>query len=284
MFLTPGDSPLGLRLPLESLPWTKPEDVNTPSRPILSARDKLPPRPEREAPFVHPAVPDNPSRPPKGQAQEGRNRRYVYPAGSLRTGTRRQAVCLHAAGGISRRLSRPGRRHRRHRRTSCMPVAIEGYTPPPDPRISVIKVTPDPGVIEVNIQPAAAGELVENTTELYELARRDASGNREVHAGRAAFRDRRRQPCRHRRHHSGGQRFSAPSRSAPQHGHYWQNHPSLSYLFSGLFIGPTSQHPRVDEARMDSLYELEIAFEQIPTGVEPRDIAAGRSPLPPPID
>jgi uncharacterized protein (DUF2126 family) len=147
-----------------------------------------------------------------------------------------------------------------------MPVWVEGYTPPSDPRLRSFSVTPDPGVLEVNLPPANNWDELETT---YSVLDEEARGNRltaekfeyggsqiptgggsHIVIGGATVLD---SPILRRPH---------LLRSMVA---FWQNHPSLSYLFSGMYVGPTSQYPRVDEARLDTLYELEVAFSQLPS-------------------
>ncbi len=256
LFLTPGDSPLGLRLPISSLPYIPPDDY-----PYVVEQDPLEPR--GELPVYDQTAPAEAA--PHQQVQEQQ----------LRSGGVRTAMSIEIRDGVLCAFMPPVEKLEDYLELVTaveataeemqMQVHVEGYPPPFDPRVEVIKVTPDPGVIEINIQPATGWrEAVDITFGLYEDA---------AHVGLGANRfliDGRHTGTGGGNHVvvGGGTPADLPFLRRPDLLKslvlYWQRHPSLSYLFSGMFIGPTSQAPRIDEARHDGLYELEIALAQVP--------------------
>lgn len=261
LYLLPGNSPMGLRLPLASLPWRAPKAVEPATqRDPFASRLPLPPAGTTAKPAPAPA----PEAPPAADAEiihtalcvesrDGIVHVFMPPLTELEA----YVELLHVVEASAERLH--------------LPIVIEGYEPPKDPRLQVLQVTPDPGVIEVNIHPAQSWQqLVDTTAALYEDAHQCRLGTEKFmldgrHTGTGGG------------NHvtlGGASAAASPFLRRPQLLRslltYWQNHPSLSYLFSGQFIGPTSQAPRVDEARDDNLYELEIALRLLPVGDSPQ--------------
>jgi len=221
MFLVPGDSPMGLRLPLSLQPWRIPDSIG----PNLDNEVRI-------ALCI--------------ESRGGQVAIFLPPADS----TADYLALLGAVEATAAALD--------------LPIILEGYLPPFDAAIDNIKVTPDPGVIEVNINPSANWpELAQKTEWLYAAARDCGLGAEKFmvdgrHAG------------------TGGGNHLVLGGPSPEESPllrrphllkslvaYWHQHPALSYVFSGLFIGPTSQSPRIDEARNDSIYELELAFLEL---------------------
>ncbi len=298
-FLMPGDSPMGFRLPLDSTPWYAGTDaeVGYPTDPSLQW-PALPPgfqfplRPRGEAPLrvqrrfipekkkgAETTLATRPSaelRRPEVPSQLSPPDPFARPAyGESAVGVTRTALCVEPRDGILHVFLPPLDTLEAFVELIAalevtaaelqLPIQLEGYPPVRDPRILEFKVTPDPGVIEVNVPPVNSwSAAVAQTEQLYEAARQEklvaekfdidgthvgsGGGNHLVLGGMTPMDS----PFLRR-----------PDVIASLVG-YWHNHPSLSYLFSGRFIGPTSQAPRVDEARNDAVYELEVAFDQLP--------------------
>ncbi len=254
LYLLFGDSALGNRLPLASLPERVPEDIEPDfERDPFDARGDL-----HDAHTV-----SEKKRHARDHAKKTAPREVVRTALCIQVRDHRLHVFLPPFKRVEDYLNLVAVVERVIEKLA-LNVRIEGYGPVPDPRISILNITPDPGVIEVNIHPAAEWDtLAANTLALYEEARLTRLGAEKFmldgrHTGTGGG------------NHvtlGGATPADSPLLRRPDLLRslitYWQNHPALSYLFSGPFIGPTSQAPRVDEARDDNLYELEIAFQQM---------------------
>ena len=278
LVLAPGDSPVGLRLPMSSLPIERraesarlscPPDPFEPRGPLprrrqlLRRRRAVEPREqsrsEQQTPDTEPA--DDSVRTALAiEERDGRLEVFLPPLPQIED----FLDLVASVEAVATRLQTP--------------VVLSGYPPPDDARLEVFKVTPDPGVVEVNVSPCSTwGELVGLTEGLFEEARQSRLqavkylvDGREVGTGGG--------------NHlvlGGATPADSPFLRRPDLLRslitYVLNHPSLSYLFSSLFIGPTSQAPRIDEARTDSVRELELAFEQFPGVGRSDSLLEGRS-------
>lgn len=260
LYLSPGTSPLGLRLPLDSLEFEPHIELEELLEPDLFAS-----YPELGSNYLTKVK----RRGKRASTKTQKKKRYEE---FVRT-----AICIEVRDGKLFIFMPPIKTTEAYldlvaaiEATASelqIPVFMEGYELPTDTRTQRMKVTPDPGVIEVNVHPTKSWkDLRNNTLKLYEQAHLTRLGTQKFmldgrHTGTGGG-----------NHVTlGGEIPSdSPLLRRPQLLRslltFWQHHPGLSYLFSGAFIGPTSQAPRIDEGRVENLYELEIAFSQLPDG------------------
>lgn len=294
VFLTPGNSPMGLRLPLDSLPKV-PKEME-PQKVERSLFDDLPAlehfhdtiksrygtvteHNEDERRKIYADLPDD-KKEVKLELNKTKEKVEVKELPPLyEIETIKTALCIEAREGFIY-IFLPPMDYLEHyldmvasiEATASklkLPIRIEGYEPPRDYRMERLIVSPDPGVIEVNIHPSKTwNELVSLLDTLYDQAYYSRLGTEKFmldgrHTG------------------TGGGNHITVGGATPSDSPllrrpdvlrsiiaFWQHHPGLSYLFSGAFIGPTSQAPRIDEGRDERLYEMEIAFSQVPTAGE----------------
>lgn len=278
VYLIPGDSPIGLRLPLDALPTSVSGSAafyTTPQDPVV-VRGPLPPSdlPKGNEPTVQRDLHQD-DVDPRGQINPQRLDEEDDDNLPTNGDLVQTALCVECRYGRLHVFMPPCQRIEDYLdlvaaiEQTCvatdLPVILEGYLPPPDGRVEYFKITPDPGVIEVNTQPSKSWrDLVALTQTLYAEARLSRLGTEKfdldgLHTG------------------TGGGNHIVLGGATPADSpflrrphllasfiKFWNNHPSLSYLFSSKFIGPTSQAPRFDESRFDAVYEMEIALKQVP--------------------
>jgi uncharacterized protein (DUF2126 family)/transglutaminase-like putative cysteine protease len=262
--LLPGDSPIGYRIPTEAIPWIAPDELEfTFDEEPFADRVKLP-SDKLQRMELFDAEPEADPLPPIVRPPDGANE-LIRPSLCVQIRDGRLHVSLPYAPILADYLDLVSAVEDTCRHLE-MPVWIEGYAPAADPRLHSFSVTPDPGVLEINLPPAKNwDELEEINLLLDEEARRNRltsekynfSGNLDATGGGSHIVI------------GGATVADSPLLRRPDLLRsiiaFWQNHPSLSYLFSGMYVGPTSQYPRLDEARMDALYELEVAFRHLPS-------------------
>lgn len=295
MFLIPGDSPMGYRLPLDSLPFVPTGHQNHIYPPDPLAEFPLLPSWEelrrRRAAHSQMRIPGEGKSPGDREKGKGPSPQAFWPphpeddqdpTSAPDHRLVRTALCIEPRHGRLHVFMPPIQDAADYLELIAaiekaaadltLPVCIEGEPPPYSPWLKTLKITPDPGVIEVNVPPVEDWKhLEEQTRIIYEEARASRLGTEKFmldgrHTG------------------TGGGNHITLGGTTPSDSPflrrpdllrslvtYWHNHPSLSFLFSGMFIGPTSQHPRVDEARNDALYELEIANARV-DGIHPETI------------